>query len=473
MRKFLFFVAIVMPLSVLAETVEIEGIYYDLTNKLKTAEVIVGDKEYEGNIVIPSTIQYKDSEFQVTSIGNNAFHKCTKLLSVIIPNSVQTIGYNLFSYSPNLVSVSIGDGIKVINDFAFYECNSLTSVTLGNNVQTINRYAFGCCSSLKSITIPRSVKSIGLLAFDHECSSLSAVHISDLEAWCNIKFEEGGNPLVFAKRLYLNNNEITTLEIPNSIESIESKAFQGCKSIVSVKFPDHLRSIGFYAFSGCSNLETMTLPSSITLISGTAFSGCTSLKSVTIPASVETIGNDAFSGCTNLEELTIEDGVKQIGTGAFAGCTKLYSLEIPNSITTISNLAFSQCEALRIIKVGKDVETIGQGAFGNCKEITDVYCFAEVVPNTSESAFINSLIDYATLHVPTSSIESYRASMPWKGFKNIIALSDNDTSIKVGKSDNANIDSYFDLKGQKIDANFRGISIVRKSNGEVIKVISK
>ncbi len=473
MKKFFIFIAIVLPLSSLAETVEIDGIYYNLTNKLKTAEVVAGEKKYEGDIIIPSFVQYETSEFQVTSIGSNAFHKCVNLHSVSIPNSVKTMGYNLFSYSPNLTTVNIGDGIKVINDFAFYECSSLTTVNLGNNVQEINQYAFGCCSSLKSITIPKSVKSFGLVAFDRECTSLSAVHISDLEAWCRIKFEEGGNPLIFAKHLYLNDNEIIELEIPNTIERIEDYTFQGCQSIVSVKLPTNLRSIGAYAFDWCSNLESLILPSSITFIGSVAFGSCSRLKSVTIPASVETIGNDAFSYCRGLEVLTIEDGVRQIGAGAFNNCSKLESLAIPNSITTIGNGAFSQCGALRIIKVGNNVESIGRESFGNCPEITDVYCFAEVVPNTSDIAFYNSLIDYATLHVPALSIEAYQASAPWSGFKNIVALTNEDTSIKVRESYNAIKIDYYDLNGQKKDAHIRGLSIIKQSNGVTQKVLLK
>jgi hypothetical protein len=69
------------------------------------------------------------------------------------------------------------------------------------------------------------------------------------------------------------------------------------------------------------------------------------------------------------------------------------------------------------------VNTIGTQAFTNCPELTDVYCYAENVPNMKltdylsifyTDAFYGSLIEYATLHVPTQSIDAYKSKEPWK-----------------------------------------------------------
>ena len=76
------------------------------------------------------------------------------------------------------------------------------------------------------------------------------------------------------------------------------------------------------------------------------------------------------------------------------------------------------------------MKTIYYQAFAKCPELTDVYCYAENVPrmrdyyNTQDvtDAFEGSLIEYATLHVPTASIDAYKAKEPWKNFKTFMGL---------------------------------------------------
>lgn len=72
------------------------------------------------------------------------------------------------------------------------------------------------------------------------------------------------------------------------------------------------------------------------------------------------------------------------------------------------------------------MKKIGRKAFASCKELTDVYCLAEAVPSTNTDAFQDSYIEYATLHVPTASIEAYKAVEPWKSFKEIKSLAGED-----------------------------------------------
>ena len=67
------------------------------------------------------------------------------------------------------------------------------------------------------------------------------------------------------------------------------------------------------------------------------------------------------------------------------------------------------------------MESIGYEAFAYCEELTDVYCYAEKVPFTESDAFDGSYIEYATLHVPASSIEQYKATAPWSNFGTIVA----------------------------------------------------
>ena len=314
----------------------------------------------------------------VMSIGNNAFDFCISLTSITIPNSVTSIGEYAFRDCLGLTSVTISNSVTSIGEGTFYECSGLTSVTIPNSVMSIGECAFQDCSSLTSVTIGNSLTSIGSGGF-YGCSSLTSVHISDIAAWCNISFDNyTSNPLYCAHHLYLGEEEIKDLVIPNSVTSIGERAFWECSGLTSVTIPNSVTSIGWDAFGGCSGLTTITIPNSVTSIGGGAFMSCLGLTSVTIPNSVTSIGDGAFSDCRSLTSVTISSGVKSIDSKAFAYCL----------------------------------------------ELTDVYCLAEEVPSTSTNAFQDSNIGNATLHVPAASVDAYKAVRPWKSFKDIVGLTE-------------------------------------------------
>ena len=151
-----FFALLSSSIPSLAYDCKVDGIYYDLNNDDKTASVTYmslgssNNKDaYVGNIIIPESTTYNGTTYSVTSIGNRAFHGCSGLTSVTIPNFVTSIG-----------------------EYAFYYCSGLTSVTIPNSVTSIGYNAFADCSGLTSVTIPNSVTSIGYDAF-RGCSGLT------------------------------------------------------------------------------------------------------------------------------------------------------------------------------------------------------------------------------------------------------------------------------------------------------------
>ena len=189
----------------------------------------------------------------VASIGNYAFAGCRSLTSATIPENVATIGDYAFYKCYGLTSINIGNGVTSIGNDAFWECSGLTSVTIGKSVTSIGELAFYGCSSLKSITIPPSVTHIGNNVF-FNCYDLNAVHISDLEAWCNIQFD---GDFFSRYHLYLNDKEITNLIIPESVTSIGNYAFAKCYRLISITIPSGVTNIGDYAFWFCSNLQNI------------------------------------------------------------------------------------------------------------------------------------------------------------------------------------------------------------------------
>ena len=250
MKKVLLIMLVLLPIVASAESVEIDGIFYNLVAKANVAEVTSNPNNYTGIVSIPETVTYNDVKYDVTSIGYGAFSGCGYLTSITIPNSVTSIG-----------------------NYAFGGCTKLTSITIPNSVTSIGKKAFMYCIGLISVIIPNSMTSIGESAFGG-CNSLTEVHISDLAAWCNIKFDYYSNPLSYAQHLYMNGKEVKDLVIPNTVTCIGDFAFQGCTGLTSITIPNSVTSINMDAFSGCSSLTSITIPNSVTNIGEFAFANC-------------------------------------------------------------------------------------------------------------------------------------------------------------------------------------------------------
>jgi hypothetical protein len=425
-----------------ADAVEIGGIYYNLDNEAKAAEVTSNPNQhegsdyeamtagatsspnqYEGDVTIPESVTYDVVVYSVTSIGDGAFRSCSGLTSITIPSSVTSIGELAFSGCSGLTSVTIPNSVTSIGWAAFDGCSGLTSITFGNGVISIGDFAFSGCTSLTSITIPSSVTSIGTHPF-FDCSGLQSIVIEkgntvyDSREDCNAIIKTSDNELI---------SGCTNSTIPNSVTKIGQSAFQNCKGLRSVRIPNSVVSVGQNAFQNCSGMTSITIPNSVTSIGSYAFRWCSGLTSITIPNSVTSIDEFVFYECSGLTSVTIPNSVTSIGRYAFDGCSDLTAVTIPNSVTFIEQGAFFRCRGLTAVSIGSGTITICDQVFACCPELTDVYCYAKSVPYTYadsySNAFKDSSIEYATLHVPAASVSAYQAVEPWKNFKEIVALS--------------------------------------------------
>ena len=125
--------------------VEINGIYYNLNECKKTAQVTEGPDEPRGWVSIPETVSHNGVTYSVTSIGDGAFFLCTELTIINIPNSVTDIGDRAFQSCYRLRSVNIPDSVTSIGSSAFEGCERLTSVNIPDSVTSIGRSAFEDC----------------------------------------------------------------------------------------------------------------------------------------------------------------------------------------------------------------------------------------------------------------------------------------------------------------------------------------
>ena len=284
---------------------------------------------------------------KLTVIGSRAFSECTSLIDVAIPKTVTTIGDYSFQNCTSLESVVIEANSKkgfetVIGESAFNGCKGLISVTIPGNVISIENYAFSNCKSLEELTIPEGVKKLGakIIAdtYIEKIKIPSTVTYSDHESYSDFGALAGDAVL-------------TEVQFTEGMTQIPQYICSGASSVERILIPSTVTSIGYEAFYKCTSLDRMALPEKLTVIGSGAFDGCTSLIDVTIPKIVTTIGESSFANCTSLESVVIEANSKKgfetvIGQSAFNGCKSLTSITIPGNVTSIGNYAFSNCNDL-------------------------------------------------------------------------------------------------------------------------------
>ena len=404
----------------------------------------------------------------LTRVAHRLFAGCSQLVSVVIPSSVSIIDGYAFNYCVSLASLTLPAGLTRIGKGAFegtpwyaslydeapegpfYIGSSLLGykgdkptgeLVIKEGTTYIGYGAFINCGGLTSVTIPESVTYVDQSAFEN-CSGLTAVHIKDLAAWCGIEFQWGytqksSNPLCYAHHLYLNGEVVSDLVIPEGVTSIGSYAFDGCTDLTSVTIPNGVTNIGTYAFRECSNLTCVTIPPSMATIGEMAFIWCFDLNAVHISdlaawcsISFFYTANPLYYGAhlylddKEVNDLIIPEGVTTIGNGTFRNYSRLTTVVIPNSVTEIGEYAFYGCSDMTSVTIGNNVNSIGQWAFSGCQKLMDVYCYAKNVPYTENDVFYNTKIEDVTLHVPAASVSAYQTVEPWKNFKQIVALAE-------------------------------------------------
>ena len=96
MKKILLsFVVTLFSLTMNAEPIEINGVFYNLIAKANVAEVAPNPNKYKGYIEIPDSVIYDNVVYYVKSINEMAFFQCPSVRSVIMPNSVNSIGKHI------------------------------------------------------------------------------------------------------------------------------------------------------------------------------------------------------------------------------------------------------------------------------------------------------------------------------------------------------------------------------------------
>ena len=344
------------PIAMMAYDCEVNGIFYNLNNNTKTAEVTYESSTsypYSGEVVIPSSILYNGITYSVTRIGSNAFEDCTGLTAITIPESVTRIGYGAFSGCNGLPVI---DHIRYADTYLVEAVDkNQSSYTIQPGTRFIGTFAFLNCSNMTSITIPESVTSIGNEAFSF-CENLPVID--------NLRY--AGTIVVEAV-----DKTQSSYTIQPGTRVIGYEAFKDCSNLTTITIPSGVKTIGYEAFINCSNLGTLSIPSTVTSIEDFAFNGNNKLTSINIPSGITSIGDNAFYG-SGLTSIDIPSQVTSIGDNAFEFCSSLTTISIPNSVTSIGTTAFLGCSNLTSIHIPESVTSIGAGAFLYCSGLTSI-----------------------------------------------------------------------------------------------------
>ena len=237
----------------------------------------------------------------VISIKDAAFSRCSELKSVTFSDSVVSIGPYAFWANDLLTNVTFGKNVEAIGFGAFYQCPSLKGVTLRSSVRSIESMAFAYCGNITHFAIPSSVSSIGEGIWAG-CSSLVSIDVDKENKYFSvvdgvlfnydrstiIKYPDGINNLSYT--------------IPNTVTTVAPFCFLSSK-ISSINISNSVTTLEKYAFGQCNHLRNVTIPDGVTTIKAYAFYSCEELTSVTISESVSSMGGNAFINCDRLSRI--------------------------------------------------------------------------------------------------------------------------------------------------------------------------
>lgn len=402
-----------------------ENDYYEFDSwNTSISDVVVTD-----DMTITATWTSNSFTFDGTSITGYTGTATSVVIPAYTPTgkTVTSIGKDAFKNNISITSVTLPEGITSIGETAFYGCSSLTSINIPSTLTSIGKQAFNRCTSLLPLTIPTTLTKIGQGAFYMcrnvslfcEATSKPSGFNSDWSWYCPVIWDatactfgifEGFNYYIKDNKATIYDytgtdldvvvpdtlggcvvasvatyafhgvsSEITSVTLPEGMETIASYAFYDCEALTSVTIPTTVTSIGLYAFRLCKKLNSVTIPEGVTSISYGAFQSCSKLASLSLPESLTSISTDAFNGCVNLTSVALPSGVTSLGDKAFSGCSKLASVTLSDSLTSIGASAFASCKVLTSIVIPTSVTTIGKEAFYGCVELT-IYCEAQSVP---------------------------------------------------------------------------------------------
>lgn len=375
-KKLLIILAFMSSVVAWAHDVEIDGIYYNLDTTNKVATVTYRGNlsttytdEYQGDVVIPSSIIYNSVTYNVQSISSEAFLNCTALNSITIPSSVTSIGDDCFEDCTSLKKVDFKGDVEQWVDIYFSSNLSNPTYYAGDlyingvlltdakivSSNTIKKYVFLNCKSLKSLEIGSSVTSVIYPIFSSTSGIKSIVwNVKNMKDYSSSSYGNNMSP-------FYNLSSVTSFTFGPDVEHIPAYLCQRMENLQEVTVSSSVVSVGFGAFS--SGIKKVNYLGDIEDWVNIDFASSSSNPTY--------YAEDLYIGGKLLKRVKIENS-STIKEYTFYNCKSIESVEIGSSVNKISNNAFYGCEGLKRVSIGENVNNIEKNSFGLCGNIESV-----------------------------------------------------------------------------------------------------
>lgn len=335
------------------------------------------------------------------------------------------------------------------------QMTNLTELDLSKAlIDEIPGSAFGDRWAINKVLLPPTLKKIGTYAF--QGTALTSVNIPD-------------NVETIEEYAFSNARQLQEVHLPDSLTSLGRYAFVSCRSLRTVKIPTKLKEIPWYTFDGCNSLQSVELHDSITGIGDYAFRNC-DLREITLPKSTTWVGGYAFNGNSNLSKVTLNEGLidiwayafqdtaidtlncpstlRNIYNSAFAGCRNLRQINLNEGLTRIETYALANNKATEIV-LPSSLEYCAGGAFDDCDSLVTIEARSVMPPNTGSGCPLRSSdLTKAVLYVPVWSLAEYQLATGWNQFYTFRTSDFMPQYVKVNK------DFYFTLRDE-LDPDYR------------------
>ena len=246
--------------------------------------------------------------------------------------------------------------------------------------------AFRRMNYITGVRVPKSLKYVGSKGFSSV--NVGKVFIEDLLAFIDIDFNNCSFFSDYGASLYLNNELVTELVIPEGVTEIKDYTFSGLLSVKQVYFPSTLKHVGFLSFiaeleyfdyeevhvTGIADLCAIkfdTMYSNPLFLAEKLFVDGEYVSELVIPENVTKIESYSFCG-GDFSSIEFGDGVTELGEGSFFYCRKITSVVIGKNIEKIGKEAFSHCPKLEYIKFSDKMTKLEKDVIFNCKALNTI-----------------------------------------------------------------------------------------------------